>query len=248
MIENNKINLFLLPYAGGSGLYYSHWSKYLNDNITLIPLDLPGRGIKFKEPLPNNLEEAMNSVFDTVKEKFNDLKYGLFGYCIGTTMVYELYKRILASNLSEPDFCVLCANIPPDRQKKDKTLNEKSEEELIEEWLKSSRIKKEDMERRKYLQDMYLTWKADCLMMDKYIFSKPVCKFNCDLVIINGNKDKVFDRKSMIRWMHFTTKKCKEFLVEGDHDFLKTNEKAIIEIINKIIKERYKCKNSLKKN
>lgn len=235
MHQKEKVNLFLLPYAGGSSLYYSHWSKSLNDNINLIPLDLPGRGIRFKEPLPHDLEEAMDSVFENAKEKFDNLKYGLFGYCVGTTMVYELYKRILANNLNTPDFCILCANVPPDYQKRDDGLTEQSEEKLIEEWLKSSRVKKEDMEKRKYLQDMYLAWKSDCLMMDKYVFSGPRCKFNCDLTIINGAKDRVFERESINGWRRFTNKRCNEFLVEGDHDFLKTNESAIIEIINKIL-------------
>lgn len=235
MFQKEKVNLFLLPYAGGSGLYYSHWAKSLNSNISLIPLDLPGRGIRFREPLPNDLEDAMDLVFESVKERFGNLKYGLFGYCIGTTMVYELYKRILSNNLRKPDFCVLCANAPPDCQKKDKDFSEQSEEKLIEEWLKSSRIKKEDMEKRKYLQDMYLAWKSDCVMMDKYVFSEPRCKFDCDFTIISGNRDNVFDRDSIDSWKQFTTKKCTEFLVDGEHDFLKTNENAIIEIINRII-------------
>ena len=51
MNDKEEIRLLLLPYAGGSGLLYSRWSKYLDKHIKMVPIELPGRGLRFKEKL-----------------------------------------------------------------------------------------------------------------------------------------------------------------------------------------------------
>lgn len=235
MSEKEEVKLFLLPYAGGSSLYYSHWAKTLDKHIKLVPFDLPGRGLRFKEPVSYDLQEAMDHVFKDVKNSIDDCKYVFFGYCVGTTMVYELYKRIVAEQLKRPDFCILCANVPPDTYMKGNGLDDASEETLLKEWLKSSRIKKEDMEKRKYLQDMFDVWKVDSIMMNKYSFSGDICKFDCDLTLINGKQDDAFELEAIRKWKNFTNGECHEIFIEGDHDFLKTNEKKLIEVINTLI-------------
>ena len=50
-MDDNKeqIKLLLLPYAGGSALFYSRWVKYLSKHIKMVPIELPGRGMRFKE-------------------------------------------------------------------------------------------------------------------------------------------------------------------------------------------------------
>ena len=235
MNEKEKVKLFLLPYAGGSSLYYSHWAKFLDKHIELIPLDLPGRGLHFKEPVCNNFQDAMDYVYKDIKSSIDDCKYGFFGYCVGTTMVYELHKRIVSEQLKRPDFCILCSNVPPDTYMKGNGLEDAPVEILLRDWLNSSNIKKEDMKKRKYLQDMFNVWKSDSIMMNKYRFSGDICKFECNLILINGKQDDALEEESIRRWKRFTEGECREIYIEGNHDFLKTNEKTLIEVINKLI-------------
>lgn len=82
-----------MSYAGGSGLYFSHWSKWLDDYATLIPVDLPGRGLHFKEPLCTDFQSAIESIFNDIKGQISEGDYAFFGYCVGTTIVYELLKK-----------------------------------------------------------------------------------------------------------------------------------------------------------
>lgn len=43
------MTLFCLPYAGGSGTVYYRWSNYIAPSINLYPIELKGRGKRFKE-------------------------------------------------------------------------------------------------------------------------------------------------------------------------------------------------------
>ena len=42
------MKLFCLHHAGGNGYAYYQWKKYLK-NYEIIPLDLPGHGIRIQE-------------------------------------------------------------------------------------------------------------------------------------------------------------------------------------------------------
>ncbi|MBF7807456.1 thioesterase II family protein [Clostridium beijerinckii] len=236
MSKKETIKLLLLPYAGGSGLFYTHWEKYLDEHIILSPVELPGRGSRFKEPLCDNTDKVIDSIFDFVKDEIKDCNYAIFGYCVGTVLVYELYKRIVDNNLREPSHCILCAHPAPNIPKKDKPLKNTSEEELIEEWLRGSRITKEDLKNKAYLKSFFRVWKSDCKMMDNYRFSYPIYKFNCNLTLIGGKEDTFFAPNELIdEWKKFSNHNCNKYVVDGSHDFLKTNESAVIDVINKVL-------------
>lgn len=238
MSEKEKMKLFLLPYAGGSALYYSHWAKFLDEYVTLIPVDLPGRGLRFKEPLCENFQNAIERVLDNIKyEILNCKRYGFFGYCVGTTIAYELFRYISNNHLKKPDFCILCANATPDVHRKRKLIKDTSEEELIDEWVRSSRISKEMMDTKDYLKNMYKVWKSDCIMMDGYNFNGSICKFNCDVFLVNGKNDEIFTLEELELWRNYTSGRCDSFWVNGSHDFLKTNEKELLKIIKAIVKK-----------
>ncbi len=239
MEKKEKVKLILLPYAGGSGLIYSQWAKYLDNNsITMIPVDLPGRGLRFKEPLCEDFDSNIESVFDSIKNEIDKCRYGFLGYCVGTTIAYELYKKIVDNHIKKPDFCILCANATPNIPQKRKAIKDFSEEELIQDWVRSSGISKEAMMTKKYLQDMYQAWKSDCIMMDGYIFTEPVYKFNCDITLVNGYDDEIFTSEELEQWKKFTNGRCESYWVNGSHDFLKTNSKELLEIINAVITEK----------
>ena len=237
MKMERKLKILLLPYAGGSGLYYSHWAKFFEENITLVPLELPGRGLKFKESLCTDLNDVINGILDKVKEEIVDSEYILFGYCVGTIVAYELYKRIVEYSLRQPKHCILCAHPSPDVSKKGKKLKDTTDNELMEEWIRGSRISREEFESKRYLQSLFDVWKADCIMMDKYSFAEPVCKFNCDISLINGSDDSLYTLSEINQWSLFTNGHCDNYEVKGSHDFLKSNEAELIDTIIKIIKK-----------
>ena len=232
MNDKEVIRLLMFPYAGGSGLYYSHWSKYLDNHIKMIPIELPGRGLRFKEPLCDDMNETIEHIWDSVKVEIVQGKYALFGYCVGTLIVYELFKRIRQENLPEPSHCFLCAHPAPDVPRKGKAMSENTEEELIDEWIRGSRISRGELEKKSYLKSVYEVWKTDCAMIDKYCFKGEKEKFNCNITLVNGRQETLFTQAEQESWRLFCTAECKNILVDGAHDFMKTNEKALIDIIN----------------
>lgn len=235
MSNKEEVKLLLLPYAGGSGLFYSRWSKHLAEHIKMVPIELPGRGLRFKEPLCDNMAETIENIWENVKAEIVNEKYALFGYCVGTLIVYELFKRIREEKLPEPSHCFLCAHPAPDIPQKGKPMSKTTEDELMEEWIRGSQISREQLEKKTYLKSIYEVWKTDCAMIDKYRFSGEKEKFNCNITLVNGSEESLFTRDELESWKSFCTGKCKSVMVNGGHDFIKTNENALIGVINKEI-------------
>jgi surfactin synthase thioesterase subunit len=186
--------------------------------------------------LCENLEQLIDSIFNFVKTEIEDSKYAFFGFCVGSITVYELYKRIVDNNLREPSHCFLCAHPAPNLPKVDKPLKDMSNEELIAESLRNGRIRKEDLNDQEYLNRFFRVWKSDCTIMDNYRFSYPIYKFNCDLTLLSGKEDTFFAPAEVVaKWEGFTTGSSNKYVIDGSHDFIKTNVPAIIDVINKIL-------------
>lgn len=232
MEDKNNIKLLLLPYAGGSALFYTHWEKYLKENIEIIPIEFPGRGLRFKEEPCDRVSDLIDSIWDTVEREIKNQRYVIFAYCVGTIVLYELFKLIRKKKLTEPEHCFICAYSPPNLIKNGIDEKNISEDELLLEWCTKSRISRKLLEEKPYLKTFYDVWKLDRTMVNNYIFKGDIELLNCNITLIRGDKDFALCQKDIESWEDFTRGNIENFVVEGAHDFLKTNEKSVIKIIN----------------
>ena len=89
--------LFCIPGGGTSSLMYMGWQKLLKDEFTIIPLEIPGRGRLREMERASSLEEIAEGMARQVCEQANGRSYGIFGYCYGGILAYEIC-RILGLN------------------------------------------------------------------------------------------------------------------------------------------------------
>src|SRR5690349_13710103 len=95
------INIYCLPFAGGSQLSYSPFVRYENGRVQFLPLELPGRGARWREPLLTNIHKMAHDAFEQIR---NDLTqpYAIYGHSMGSLIGYLLTKKILAYGLPAP--------------------------------------------------------------------------------------------------------------------------------------------------
>jgi 4'-phosphopantetheinyl transferase len=95
--------LFCLPYAGGSESIYYKWKRYLKHFIELEPIELKGRGKKrFNETFYESLEEAVDDIFENIKDKIAEDDFAIYGHIMGSLLAYELYYKIGKLNVRKP--------------------------------------------------------------------------------------------------------------------------------------------------
>jgi surfactin synthase thioesterase subunit len=96
-----SIQLFCLPFAGGSSVFYKDFSKYLPDSVKVVAIDLPGHGRKMAQPLLTSLHDMAVVIFQQIDKQLTE-PYAILGHSMGTLLTYLVSKRIKQANLPLP--------------------------------------------------------------------------------------------------------------------------------------------------
>lgn len=102
------MELLCVPGAGGSARAFRPWVAALAPELTVRPLNLPGRG---RDTPVSSLVEAATRLMARIPA---DEPYALAGHSMGALIAYELTRQVCAEGtLAPPKFLVVAAARPP---------------------------------------------------------------------------------------------------------------------------------------
>lgn len=230
MYRLEKIKLFCLPYAGGSSFVYQNWRKYLNENIELIPIELAGRGKRFREPLMKNIEDVVNDIYNIIAEDLEDATYAFYGHSMGTLLVYELCHKVLNNGHVPPLHAFFSGRLPP-HLRHNSVLHKMEDDELLDTiWNLGGTPK--GFFQDPGLIDIYLPiLRADCKVVETHEYKEKTSLFNFGISIINGEEDELTNSK-LSEWSIHTTNSTDFYWLTGGHFFIHHHYKKVTEIIN----------------
>lgn len=231
-----KIKVLCIPYAGGSASVYNKWKNKLCEWADLVPLEMPGRGKRFQEKLLVSMQDAVNDMFEQVKDIIkNGQKYILFGHSMGTYIAYELCIKLQQIDLL-PTYAIFSGNCPPN-QHKSQNLYLLSDKDFIREIMALGNTPDGFFDIPELKEIFLPILRADYEIIEKYIPLLPR-KLSCNICIMGGNKDE-FSIKEMKEWGTYLAENY-QFEVrffEGGHFYLFENMEKPINYINDIIEK-----------
>ena len=93
-MNDKELQLFILPYAGGSIASFRRLTDLIDERIEVVPVEYAGRGVRAKEPLASSLAEMLEDAIRYCKEyRDRNVPYAVFGYSMGTLLGYEMLVR-----------------------------------------------------------------------------------------------------------------------------------------------------------
>lgn len=224
------MKLFCLPYAGGSSAMYYKWNKYLDKNIKLYAVELRGRGSRINELLYNNIEEAVDDIFNYIKGEIEE-EYAIFGHSMGSILAYELYYKILDEKLDKPKHIFFSGQKSPNIARDDEKLSELGDEEFIDKVISLGGTPKEIIKDVDILNLFIPILKSDFKLLEKYHYIQGRNKIGCDVSILNGKKDDI-KFNEIIEWQNQVSKECKIYEFNDGHFFINNEIETITDIIN----------------
>ena len=90
--------LFCLPHAGGSAGFYLPLVSVLPPWLHLVPLELPGRGLRSTEPLCTDFKSLTDDVVTRIRERLSQEqhpRYALFGHSMGALLGYYAAHELM---------------------------------------------------------------------------------------------------------------------------------------------------------
>lgn len=225
-----KTKLFCLPYAGGSASFYTNWKALISDDVELYPLELAGRGKRFGETFCKTMNEVVNDLFPFIKDNIENCRYAFWGYSLGAIIVYELMRKIIENNLNLPIHIFFAGRFPPHirpMERIDLLANNLFRKKILE----YGGVPREIASNEEILNIFMMIIKADYKVLGsyQYIHLNP-WPFN--ISILGGLQDEEMRDYGYSEWEKYTTKCCNFYSFEGNHFFVKENEKTIIDLIN----------------
>lgn len=230
-----KIRLFCIPYVGASASVFWKWSKTLDKSIELVPIELAGRGKRFNEPFYEDLQGAVDNIFNIIENEINDLPYAIYGHSMGSLLAFELYYKIIEKRRKAPVHIFFSGRYPPHINKNSIIYHKLSDKELVDKILEIGGTSKEVF-LNKELANIYISLiRSDYRILEMYKYNAKPYKLNCDISVFYGNKDKICADSFLNEWIKYTEKQCDFYEFDGDHFFINDKSEEVVSEINKIL-------------
>ncbi|HET9894000.1 MAG TPA: alpha/beta fold hydrolase [Streptosporangiaceae bacterium] len=94
-INPGATTLFCLPHAGAGASVYRDWAPLLAPEIDVVPVQLPGREGRHKEPLRRSVFQLAEELIDPLASRAGP-DFALFGHSVGALLGYELARGLAA--------------------------------------------------------------------------------------------------------------------------------------------------------
>ncbi|WP_146658527.1 type I polyketide synthase [Enhygromyxa salina] len=104
--------LYCFPYGGGAASTYRHWGEAMPAWIEVRNVEPPGRGTRFGEPLPRQMDTLVAELGEALLDDLDDRPFSFYGQCSGALVAYELIHQLRASGRAPRHFFTAASNSP----------------------------------------------------------------------------------------------------------------------------------------
>lgn len=235
----NYINLFCVPFAGGSAdAIYGKWSSKLDSSIRIRPLEMAGHGRRMQEPFHPNIAAAVEDMISTMIPSF-DKPYAIYAHSMGTLIAYEIVKYIHSKGLREPEILFLSGRHPPHYFKTKDHIHTYSDEEFIH-YIEKIGGTQPEVLRTKELMDIFLPiLRSDYFITDNYTFQEPIYRTNAEIVYLYSDNDFLIKKSCTEEWSYYTNNGFELYEFEGGHFFINDQWPMICQLINQKVRALY---------
>lgn len=231
------MKILCIPYAGSSATTYYKFSQLMNYRTKIVPIEIPGRGIKSAEDLEYSISGIVEAIYDDVLEEIeNDEAYVIYGHSMGSLIAYELAYKLLADEgiHNKPRKLLVSGGKAPQLR----TVNEENHKLPLDEFkeviLSYGLTTSLDVINDEKILDFFIPiMRADFQAVEEYEFLNHD-KLNIDLSCFWGINDKSTKYEEAVAWGKLTNGLFSIHSFPGNHFFIFEERE---EFINAIMKE-----------
>ncbi len=228
MPMNKKVQLFLLPFAGGNSLSFMKLMRMLDSSIEAIAIEYAGRFTREKEPFIDTYDIFINDVVEYIqKYKRNDIPFAVLGYSLGAALAFDICCKGVYGE--KPVYAFFCAEGSLLAHDSARRYGELSDEEFKDKMLMlgglDQKILGNEQEKNKYLDLI----KRDFNILGQFLYTTG--KVSCDASVIYSMDDVTCIQ--MEDWSELIAGKTDYYRIGSGHFFVKRYYREMAEIINK---------------
>lgn len=225
-----QLTLLCLPYSGASAMVYSRWRRKVPQWLTVQPVELPGRGARFAEPLHTDMgllaKQLARELAPTLQAP-----YALFGHSLGALLACEIAHALRELGCPEPVALFASGTAAPTmRADYDRGFAEpKTDAELIDQLRTLNGTSEEVLANEELMALTLPVLRADFLLCGRY---QPRLRsaLNCPVHVLGGTADKA-TTEQLIGWSRETSGSFSVDMLAGGHFFIHEHEARVLRLI-----------------
>lgn len=226
---SGSLTLFCLPYAGGSAGTYREWQSRLPGWITLVPLHLPGRGVRHAMPPMHRWPALLDLLLEDVRPYLAQ-SFAIFGHSMGALVGIELAHAIRDRHGVSPVWFGASACEAPSRRERELRWLTCPEEEFLDEVRSLDGMPEELLRNREFMELVLPFLRADFHLCGSYGYRQRE-PLDCPLLVLSGKRDEVIVRNpdSLSAWALETRGPFGRQDIDAGHFFINSHRETVID-------------------
>lgn len=231
----DSIQLFCIPFAGGSASYYNNWQ--INNHgakVVCLPVELPGRGYKYNTPFYATFDEAVANICDHITLHSNGIPCFLFGHSMGALLAYEVVRKLndLDENIVRHLFISAVKDPSACTNQNNHLL---SDDQIIERLKQYDGMPQEIYTYPELLNAILPIIRADFRLLATFDNKRDFSPLKQGVTVFGGAHDRFVSLDGLSAWEHYTLGDFALHYFDGGHFYLNERARDIIKIINETI-------------
>lgn len=227
-----SVNLFTLPFAGGSRYSYREMEEYLPSIVNSVALEYPGRGSRMRESLVRDMHSLVEDAYQQIRHDLDKCSYAIYGHSMGGLMAGLLARKIIHNHHQPPLHLFITGSRGPsgkENEEKKRHLMEKSA--FIEELKRLNGSPEEILNDSELLDYFEPIIRADFEATETYQYQEAP-PMNIPITVITGTDEEMLP-ESVAAWQKETRQAVDFRRMAGTHFFIHKYPSVIAEIIVK---------------
>jgi surfactin synthase thioesterase subunit len=228
----DRLDLLCLPYAGGSARLYRPWAEVLPAWVQLCPVELPGRGLRVREPPCDQIVALVSDVAEQVRAHVSaqpEVPYVLLGHSLGAVLAYEAARRLQSGGLPAAGL-IVCAHRAPHRALRERRIAHLGDDGFVERLRELAGTPEEVFSSPELMRLLLPVLRADFRVAEQYA-PLPGPLLDCPVTAIGGLGDEDVPLSDLIAWRSSTSSFSKAVLVPGGHFFPRESCSGFMDVL-----------------
>ncbi|GFI07877.1 thioesterase PikA5 [Lachnospiraceae bacterium] len=227
-MSSKKMQLFLLPFAGGNAKSFHRLTELLDDSIEVIGVEYAGRQSRRKEAYITEYGDFLKDASDYVNARRSSLPFSVLGYSLGSVLAFDLITEKML--YGKPEHCFICARGDLKNESISQKYHELSDEEFIQKMTALGGFDRRILDNRRFL-DIYMEpVRMDYKVWSQYRYIESGCRIPCDTTVMYSPKDPLSAGAG--EWRKLVSGSIDFYELGKNHFFLNQHYKEMADIIN----------------
>jgi medium-chain acyl-[acyl-carrier-protein] hydrolase len=225
-----RIRLFCFAYAGGNASIFRAWGQHLPPEIEVAPVELPGHGNRFTEPLFTRLEPLIEALAQALLPYLTTLPFAFFGHSMGGLISFELARQLRRQHAPEPRHLLISAHRAAHLPDPDAPIYDLPDHQFLEKLRELKGTPEAVLEHTELMQVLIPILRADFAICETYIY-RPEKPLTCPITAFGGLEDLQVSHDELQGWRDQTLEKFELHMLPGDHFFVNSRQAELLQLL-----------------